>query len=223
MTGWEGDATETNNRGLHDYVIARRDQRWQSYHLAASAAFWLSDGTLEVWVSVTRHLSVFSDNQTPPGWGHTLHLLPLGLPSQTESKVAKGTSSHSLQMPHLISFFLWTSPRCDTISLWSPSNHLGPFFPILIPPSLLQTKNTLGENHSTGKTSAKPNSILQWKFLNPLRFGLKMNVFLWLIPNHPIKHISSSCETNTSTNRLINQKMNQPTEWASLSEVAFYK
>lgn len=126
-----GDVTETNNPGLHDYVITRYDQRWQSYHLAASAACWLSDGTLEVWVSITWHPSVFSDDRTPPGWGHTPHLPPLGLPSQTESNLAKGASSHCL-----ISFFLWTSPRSDTISLWSPSNHfthlsshLGPFFP----------------------------------------------------------------------------------------------
>ncbi len=34
------------------YAIARSDRRWQGYHFARSAAFWLSDGMLEVWIQV---------------------------------------------------------------------------------------------------------------------------------------------------------------------------
>lgn len=46
--------------------MARSDRRWQGYHLARPADFWLSDGTLEVRIQVQINNQVFSLLTRPP-------------------------------------------------------------------------------------------------------------------------------------------------------------
>ena len=61
------------------YVTARSDRRWQGYHLARSAAFWLCDGTLEVRTQAqinTWVVSLPTDPSSFPGCGHVLHPSP---------------------------------------------------------------------------------------------------------------------------------------------------
>ena len=117
--------------------MARSDRRWQGYHLTRPAAFWLSDGTLEVRIQVQINNQVFSllTRAASRLWPRSpsLHALTSKSerkqssrsPEDNRREEARPLSlSPSLStFPHLFLSPVFSSTGCDTTSPWSPLSH----------------------------------------------------------------------------------------------------